>query len=362
MKIIIGAGGTGGHLYPALAFVEYIKSKRDDVEFLFVGTTDRLEATVVPNQGYEYRGLHVKGLSGNPFKKAVAVMIFIKSIIKARKIVKEFNPDIIIGFGGYPSASVVKAGQQLGYKTMIHEQNSIIGLTNKILVDKVDGIVCCYQKAMAEFPKNKTYLFGNPRSSAILSMESNDEIYEKYELSKERDFVVIVMGSLGSKTINKVVSEAMQSLGNQPYDVLFVTGKNDYQNIIENTVAPQNVKVVEYLDDMLSVLAKATLVVTRAGASTLSEVVALNVPTLIIPSPYVTANHQEYNARELVEKQAAMMILEKELTKDNLVEKITSFIEDKNKVESMKENMKLLATPNASDDMYQFMLQIIGEK
>ena len=200
MRVIVGAGGTGGHLYPALALVEYIKEKEPDSEFLFVGTKDRLESTVVPKQGYNYVGLNVQGLVGNPIKKGIAMAIFVKSIFTAKKIVKKFNPDIVIGFGGYPSASVVEAASRLGYKTMIHEQNSIIGLTNKILIKHVDKIVCCYDLAYEHFPKEKTYKLGNPRASVIASIKPKD-IFHKYDLDKNKPLVTIVMGSLGSKSV-----------------------------------------------------------------------------------------------------------------------------------------------------------------
>ena len=155
MKVIVGAGGTGGHLYPALALVEYIKEVEPDSEFLFVGTKDRIESEVVPQQGYEYIGLNVRGLVGNPIKKGIAAAIFVKSIFTAKKIVKKFKPDIVIGFGGYPSASVVEAANRLGYKTMIHEQNSIIGLTNKILIKMLIKSYVVMIKHMRIFPKIK---------------------------------------------------------------------------------------------------------------------------------------------------------------------------------------------------------------
>ncbi|MFQ9252731.1 MAG: UDP-N-acetylglucosamine--N-acetylmuramyl-(pentapeptide) pyrophosphoryl-undecaprenol N-acetylglucosamine transferase [Faecalibacillus intestinalis] len=156
MKVVVAAGGTGGHLYPALALVEYIKKQDPNSKFLFIGTKDRLESQVVPQLGYDYVGLNVKGLAGNPLKKAHAALLFIKSIGKAKKVIKKFNPDIVVGFGGYPSASALEAAASLKIKTMIHEQNSIIGLTNKILIKKVDKIICCYQKAYEEFPQKNT--------------------------------------------------------------------------------------------------------------------------------------------------------------------------------------------------------------
>ena len=151
MKVIVSAGGTGGHLYPALALVEHIKTKEKDAEFLFVGTTDRLESQIVPQMGYAYRGLHVKGLVGNPIQKMKNAMIFMKSLSKSKQILKEFKPDIVVGFGGYPSASIVLAAAKMKIPTIIHEQNSIIGLTNKILIKKVDKIVCCYPFCKCDF-------------------------------------------------------------------------------------------------------------------------------------------------------------------------------------------------------------------
>ena len=322
MRVIIGAGGTGGHLYPALALVEYIKEKEPDSEFLFVGTKDRLEAQVVPSKGYNYVGLNVHGLVGNPIKKAIAATVFVKSIFTAKKVVKKFKPDIVIGFGGYPSASVVEAAYRLGYKTMIHEQNSIIGLTNKILIKHVDKIVCCYDRAYQNFPKEKTYKLGNPRASVITSIKPK-EIFSKYGLDKHKPLVTIVMGSLGSKSVNEKLLESLRDFEKKDYQVLYVTGKNYYEEM-KNKVGKlnHNVKLVPYIDDMPSLLKNTTLIVSRAGASTMAEISAIGVPSILIPSPYVASNHQEYNARELSDRNGALMILEKDLNSKDFVDKV----------------------------------------
>ena len=222
MKIIVSAGGTGGHLYPALALVEYIKTQDQDAEFLFVGTTDRLESQVVPQLSYEYRGLAVKGFVGNPIQKLKNAFIFIKSLKKSKQILKEFQPDIVIGFGGYPSASIVMAASQLKIPTMIHEQNSIIGLTNKVLIKKVNKIVCCYEKAYNEFPSDKTVLLGNPRASVVAHQKLKD-IHDLYQIPPHRQTVVIVMGSLGSSSVNRVMKEALRQMQYDDYDVIYVT-------------------------------------------------------------------------------------------------------------------------------------------
>ena len=358
MKVIVGAGGTGGHLYPALALVEYIKEVEPDSEFLFVGTKDRIESEVVPQQGYEYIGLNVRGLVGNPIKKGIAAAIFVKSIFTAKKIVKKFKPDIVIGFGGYPSASVVEAADRLGFKTMIHEQNSIIGLTNKILIKNVDKIVCCYDKAYENFPKDKTYKLGNPRASVIASIKP-DDIFKKYHLNKNLPLVTIVMGSLGSKSVNEMMLKSLKTFEQKNYQVLYVTGKPYFEEMKTKLgKLNKNIKLVPYIDDMPSVLKNTTLVVSRAGASTLAEITAVGIPAILIPSPYVAANHQEYNARELADRNAAMMILEENLNSKDFVEKVDYILENKIVQESMQKSAKALGKPNACRDIYKLIKEM----
>lgn len=360
MKVIVGAGGTGGHLYPALALVEYIKEKEPDSEFLFVGTKDRLEAQVVPSQGYNYVGLNVRGMVGNPIQKFIAAAIFVKSIFTAKKIVKKFKPDIVIGFGGYPSASVVEAAYRLGYKTMIHEQNSLIGLTNKILIKHVDKIVCCYERAYQQFPKEKTYKFGNPRASVIASIEPK-EIYSKYGLDKNKPLVTVVMGSLGSKSVNEKLLQSLRDFKDKDYQVLYVTGKNYFKQVEEKLPnLSDNVKLVPYIDDMPSVLKSSTLVVSRAGASTLAEITAIGVPSILIPSPYVASNHQEYNARELADANGAVMILEKDLNSKDFIVRVDEIMNDSIIQKNLKKNALALGKPNALADMYKLIKETLG--
>ena len=360
MRVIIGAGGTGGHLYPALALVEYIKEKEPESEFLFVGTKDRLESQIVPSKGYNYVGLNVHGLVGNPIKKAIAATVFVKSIFTAKKVVKKFKPDIVIGFGGYPSASVVEAAYRLGYKTMIHEQNSIIGLTNKILIKHVDKIVCCYDLAYQNFPKEKTYKLGNPRASVITSIKSQ-EIFSKYGLDKHKPLVTIVMGSLGSKSVNEKLLESLRDFEKKDYQVLYVTGKNYYEEM-KNKAGKlnHNIKLVPYIDDMPSLLKNTTLIVSRAGASTMAEISAIGVPSILIPSPYVASNHQEYNARELSERNGALMILEKDLNSKDFVDKVDYVINNQIVQESLRKNSLALGKPNALADMYKLIKDTLG--
>lgn len=362
MRIIFGTGGTGGHLYPALALASYIKQQDPNSEFLFVGTTNRLEARVVPEMGYAYKGLDLQGITGTPVDKAKAVLKFVRSIKYSKKIVKEFKPDIVIGFGGYPSSSIVLGAAKLKVPTLIHEQNSIIGLANKILIKHVDGIVACYEKAMAEFPKEKSYLLGNPRASQVLETDQRD-LTNTYQLDSQKKTVMVVMGSLGSASVNAVMEQAMNEFASKNYQVVFVTGQKQYEEQMQRLKeVPDNVKVVPYIEDMPSMLKTVDLVVTRAGASTLAEITSLGVASLIIPSPYVAMNHQEYNARALYEKDAAMMILEKDLTKDNLIQTIDEVLNDEVRIAQLRKNAKALGKPNASKDIYDLICQLATKK
>ena len=360
MKIIFATGGTGGHLYPAIALAKYLETHYKDVEFLFVGTTHRLESKVIPEMGYAYRGVHVLGLAGNPIQKMKALAVFAASLRVTRKIVKEFKPDLVIGFGGYVSASIVMSASRMGVKTMIHEQNSIIGLANKILIKQVDKIICCYDRAYENFPKEKTLLLGNPRASEVVNQKADPNIKQLYHLDEHKKTVLIVMGSLGSTSVNQIVKEAIPDFGKKDYQIIFATGKNSYAEMKESlSTIPENVHIVPYIDDMPSLLQSVDLVVTRAGASTLAELTALGAAMILIPSPYVASNHQEYNALELVNKNAAKMIKESELTSENLLACIDEIFADGAYRYTLKENAKALGKPDACEKIADEMMKLI---
>lgn len=362
MKIIFATGGTGGHLYPAIALAKYLESHYDNVEVLFVGTTNRLESKVVPELGYAYKGVHVLGLAGNPLQKLKALGVFLASLKVTGKIVEEFKPDLVIGFGGYVSASIVLSASLRKVKTMIHEQNSIIGLANKILIKRVDKIICCYDLAYQNFPKEKTLLLGNPRASEVVNQVKNPMVKEKFGLLPNKKLVLIVMGSLGSSSVNNILKDAIGEFGKKDYQVLFATGKNGYEEMCEAVgQIPDNVKIVPYIDDMPSLLQVCDLVVSRAGASTIAELTALGVAMILIPSPYVAANHQEYNAMELVNKNAAKMIKEADLTSEKLIDEIDRLFTDPMALQSIKENAKSLGKPDACEKIAKVMVDLIGK-
>jgi undecaprenyldiphospho-muramoylpentapeptide beta-N-acetylglucosaminyltransferase len=361
MRILIATGGTGGHLYPALALVSYIKTQETNCDFLFVGSKERLESQVVPKMGYDYIGMNIKGMSGSFFNKIKALNIFMLSLRKSKKIIKNFKPDIVIGFGGYVSSSIVLSASKLKIPTIIHEQNSIVGLANKVLIKHVDAIIACYDKAYKIFPKEKTYLLGNPRASEVLATKTID-IYSKYQLESSKKTVLIVMGSLGSASVNQVVIDSIPLFEQKNYQIIFVTGKNYYEDIIKQVkIKTNNIKIIPYVEDMPSMQHQVDLIISRAGASTIAEITSLGVASILIPSPYVASNHQEYNAKELVNKEAALMILERELTKKRLINDIDELINNPLQIKKLQQKAKELGTPNASKDIYHLILKTIGK-
>ena len=355
MKVVVAAGGTGGHLYPALALVEYIKKQDPNSKFLFIGTKDRLESQVVPQLGYDYVGLNVKGLAGNPLKKAHAALLFVKSIGKAKKVIKKFNPDIVVGFGGYPSASALEAAASLKIKTMIHEQNSIVGKANQLVMKKVDAIVTCYEKCNEVFPKDKIHMLGNPRATIAKEAKFDEEYFKSLGLDLEKKTILIVMGSLGSSSVNELMKSALKGVDDN-LQFLYVCGKDNSQdlNLFENQ---KNIHVVPYVDT-LRIYGHVDGMVCRAGATTLAEVTALGIPSIVIPSPYVANNHQFYNASMLLRQQACRIIEEKDLNAETLQGQIVSLYANPIVYEQTHEHALQMGKPNAAYDIIDLLKNI----
>ena len=353
MKVIISAGGTGGHIYPALAIINKIKDMEPNSEFLYIGTDNRMEKDLIPSFGIKYEELHVTGfkrsLSLDNFK---TLSNFLNARKKCLKIIKEFNPDVVIGCGGYVTAPVIWASHKLGKKTFIHEQNSVVGLANKYLSYYVDKVGVSFEETIDKFPKGKAILTGNPcGEKAINALVCNKE---EYGLSNDKKLVIIVMGSLGSKTINDEIANNINKFEDKKYEVLFVTGNNYYESVKE-LKAPKNVRVVPFVKELSTVMKTCDLMVSRAGASTMSEITALKIPTIFIPSPYVTNNHQFKNANVLVKNNAGLLIEEKDLTIDILIDKIDEVFENEKKYNEIKENLSNLAITDSSIKIYNIL-------
>ena len=357
MRAIISAGGTGGHIYPAIAIINKIKEEEPNSEFLYIGTSDRMEKDLIPELGIRYEEIKVSGLKRKLTIDNFKVLYqFLKARNKCKKIIKEFDPDVVIGAGGYVTGPVIWAAKKLGKRTFIHEQNSVVGLSNKYLTKYADKIGVSFSSTLDAFPKEKAVLTGNPCSEKAINMKKANK--EEYGLSKEKKLVLIVMGSLGSKTVNDKIVSFLNAFNNKKYEVMFVTG-NSYYEKVKKLKVPDNVKIVPFIYEMPSLMKSTDLMISRAGASTMSEILVLNVPTIFIPSPYVTNNHQYKNAMDLVNQNAALILEEKNLTKDNLINMIDEILNDKNKYKTIKDNLKELGIKDSAERIYEVLKGMI---
>lgn len=360
MKVIISAGGTGGHIYPALAIINKIKEMEPDSEFLYIGTTDRMESTIVPKQNIPYTGIEMKGINRkNLFKNIEVITCFFKGIKQAKETIKKFRPDIVLGIGGYITAPVIYAAKKLGYKTFIHEQNDIPGLSNKFLSKYADKIGVSLKDSVQYFDTTKVVYTGNPRSEEV--MKAKPIAKKTLGLSDMKKLVLIVMGSLGSTTMTNKMKDILTGFEKKNYEVLFVTGKN-YYDLYQNMEIPSNVKIVPYLDNMLEVLKRVDLIVSRAGASTIAEITALGLPSILVPSPYVTHDHQMKNALALKDAKATRIIEEKDFDQQNLIKEIDLILNDKTLYHQMRENTKKLGVPDSATRIYKVIKEIVKDK
>lgn len=357
MRVVISAGGTGGHIYPAIAIINKIKEAEPNSEFLYIGTTNRMEKDLIPNLGIRYEGLEVSGLKRKiTLENLKTIKNFFTAIKKAKIIIKDFNPDVVIGCGGYVTAPVIYAAKKLGKKTFIHEQNSVVGLANKFLIKYTDKIGVSFESTMSEFPKDKVVLTGNPCSEKAIKVKKAKK--EDFGIDKSKKLVLIVMGSLGSRTVNDKILGFTEKFRYKDYSVIIVTG-TAYYDKIKNRKFPDNVKVLPFIYEMPSVMKITDLMVTRAGASTISEITALEVPSIFIPSPYVANNHQFKNAIDLVNEGASLMLEEKDLNDNSLIKLIDETLNDKEKIMKMKKNLKEIGIKDSSTRIYNVLKDLI---
>ncbi len=349
MKVIVSAGGTGGHIYPALAIINKLKESESNLEVLFIGTHNRMESEIIPKHFIDYQAIEIYGFSKtNMIRNFKNVLLIRKAYQKCIKIMKNFKPDIVIGVGGYVTYPVIKAANKLNIKTLIHEQNSIPGKSNKALAKYADKIAVSLPGSVSYFDKDKVVYTGNPCSeNAINSKEISKS---SLGLTKNKKLITIVAGSLGSATINDKMTNFLKLCAKKDFEVLYITGKNLYEDFIKNKFS-SNIKILPYLDNMTGILKNTDVLITRAGASTISEIIALKIPSIIIPSPYVANNHQFYNALELKKNIAAEIIEEKDLDEKILINKVEELF-DENTRKVMIKNLKKLYKFNSSEKIY----------
>jgi UDP-N-acetylglucosamine--N-acetylmuramyl-(pentapeptide) pyrophosphoryl-undecaprenol N-acetylglucosamine transferase len=356
-KVCIVTGGTGGHIYPALALADKIRALFPGVDILFIGNDDRMESDVVPKAGYAFKALHTSGLVGNVFDKAKAVGQMVRARRQAKDYLKAFKPDIVIGFGGYVSAPVILAAHSLHVPTMIHEQNSIVGKANQLVMNQVDAIVTCYEKCSEVFPQDKIHLLGNPRATVAQESKFDPDYFRSLGLDPDKKTILVMMGSLGSSSVNELMKEALPD-ADRSLQFLYACGKDNDQDL-HLFDGSGNIFVTPYVDT-LKIYKKISGIICRAGATTIAEVTALGIPAILIPSPYVANNHQFYNASVLVQAHAARMIEEKDLNAKTLREQIDALFLDETERQLTMKNAKRLGKPHAAYDMIDLCNQLVN--
>ncbi|MBC1499537.1 undecaprenyldiphospho-muramoylpentapeptide beta-N-acetylglucosaminyltransferase [Listeria weihenstephanensis] len=362
MKFVISGGGTGGHVYPALALIRAIKKRNPEAEFLYIGTEKGMESTIVRREGIRFEAIEITGFKRSlSLENVKTITRFFKGVTKSKALIREFAPDAVIGTGGYVCGPVVYAAAKLNIPTLIHEQNSVAGLTNKFLSRYADRVAICFEEVSDSFAAEKVVFTGNPRASEVIGIEPGDVLTE-YGLEKDKPTVLFFGGSRGARGINEAVEANLPKLSKRSYQVLYVTGEVHYEKVqdkLADMALNPNISIQSFIYDMPKVLHATTLVVSRAGATSLAELTALGVPSILIPSPYVTANHQEKNADSLAKKDAAVVILEANLTADRLLDEIDSIMNSPEKLAKMQYESQQLGVPDAADKLVDAVYEIM---
>lgn len=353
-RAIISGGGTGGHIFPAVAIADELKRRNPDIDILFVGAEGKMEMEKVPAAGYKIKGLPIVG-----FQRKLSLSNFllpfkiIGSMIKARKIVKEFKPEVAVGVGGYASGPTLKASTMIGVPSMVQEQNSFPGKTNKLLSKSVQRICVAYEGLERFFPQEKIVITGNPTRKDMVSVEGKEaEGYEFYGFDPNKKTILIIGGSLGARTLNESVIHKLEELKASGVQVLWQCGKLYHDRLTEELKEKDlgAVKMVQFITRMDLAYSIADVVISRAGAISVSELCLVKRPTILVPSPNVAEDHQTKNAMALVEKDAAILVKDVE-SKEVLVEKVLELINDQTKCTELSANIAKLGKPNATADI-----------
>ena len=357
-KFILSGGGTGGHIYPAVAIANELKSRFPDAEFLFVGAKDKMEMQKVPQAGYAIKGLWIAGLQRKlTLQNAMFPFKLIDSLWKSRKIIKQFKPNVVIGTGGFASGPLLQMANMLNIPTVIQEQNSFPGITNKLLSKKANKICVAYENLERFFPKEKMILTGNPVRQDLIDIESKrEEAIQYFNLDANKKTLLVLGGSLGARRVNQLIEKELEKIIAQNVQVIWQCGKLYFEDYKKYNSG--NVQVLAFIDRMDLVYAAADIVISRAGASSVSELCIVGKPVIFIPSPNVAEDHQTKNAKSVVDKKGAIMIKESELDSEfSLV--FEALLNDKGKQEQLSKNIKHLALPNATKQIVDEIVSLI---
>jgi len=361
-KIIIAGGGTGGHIFPAIAIANAIKEMQPQTEFLFVGATGKMEMDKVPQAGYNIKGLTIAGFERSSLIKNIWLPFkLVKSFFQVRKIFKEFYPDAVIGVGGYSSFPVLKSAQQKGIPTFIHESNSFAGKSNMMLGKKATQIFVANEGMDKFFPAEKILITGNPvRKGIVESSISKDDALNFFELENDKPTVLIVGGSLGARSINEVISQHILDFSPLGLQLIWQTGSSTAKRYLERAKPVTGVWANDFINDMDKAYAAADIVVARAGAMTVAELCVAKKPVIFVPFPFAAEDHQTMNAKYLVEREAALMIKD-EMVNARLFTEITSLAKDESKQKILSNNIAAFAVKDAAKKIATEILKSIGE-
>jgi UDP-N-acetylglucosamine--N-acetylmuramyl-(pentapeptide) pyrophosphoryl-undecaprenol N-acetylglucosamine transferase len=367
MRIVLTGGGTGGHIYPALTLWQYVQSRHPEAEALYIGTEQGLEKNIVPKTDVPFMTIPAAGLKRQLSLSAVkTAFVTWRGYRLARRKLQKWKPDIVVGTGGYVTLPVIFAANRLGIPAVVWEGNARPGLTNQLCAKRAEAVAVSFEHMDTFLRGAKKIVYtGNPRGSEVLHVSEADRknAREKYRLSSDKPTVLIFSGSRGAETVNRVVVELMDRFISRPdWRVIFVTGEKHYDSISKSLPKlPQHITVLPFIYDMQNLLPNVDVVVTRAGSATLSEICSLGIASILIPSPYVTANHQEENAKRLSSQNAAILLREQELTGDRLWASLLRAV-DGQEGKIMRDNAMRLATPHAAEDLYQLVMEVYNSK
>ena len=354
LKVLMSGGGTGGHIFPAVAIAQEIQKRFPDAEFLFIGANGKMEMEKVPQSGFKIEGLNIAGFDrGNLLANINLPFKVISSLLKARKIIKEFQPDFAVGTGGFASGPALFIAARMGIPTFIQEQNSLPGKTNIFNAKKAKTVFTAYPNMEKFFHGTKTLFLGNPiRKNIITDIIDSDLAKEKLGLEKGKLTILSVGGSLGSRTLNNGWKENINQVLEKDYQLIWQTGKLDYKNILEETkdIHSRNIQIVEFIKNMEMAYSAADVIVSRAGAIAISELAIAKKPVLLVPFPFAAEDHQTKNAQTLVDKNAAKMVKDTEM-KEKFWNTLSEICENESLRKEMSQNLEFFAKPKATEEI-----------
>lgn len=360
-RIIISGGGTGGHIFPAIAIANALKRLAPDTEILFVGANGRMEMEKVPAAGYQIIGLDIQGIDRSSIWKNIGLPFkLLGSILKSNKILKDFKPQVVVGVGGYASGPLLLAARKAGIPYLIQEQNSFAGITNKRLGGKAAKVCVAFEGMDRYFPKDKIMLTGNPiRPESVLTEGKREEAFGHFRLDPAKKTILLTGGSLGARTLNQAMQAGFQQLSAQGIQLIWQCGNYYYESL--KGIQAVGIRIYPFLQRMDLAYAAADVIISRAGAGTIAELCVVGKPVILVPSPNVAEDHQTKNAQALVEKEAAIMVRDAEAL-EKLIENAISLLSDEKESAKLSENIKNLALVNADEVIAKEVLNLADKE